>query len=155
MSTVLVAISTWLHALATIVMIGYFVFTSLIYLPVFERQMQANALRHLLEQISAQLRPFFGGSLLVFLVTGTHLMVINKNYLGLGHFFDNPWSLVMIIKHLLVFVFLALSIFSERAFLGQISDAKPEALKQFRLTLNINTILGVMILLLTSLAQAF
>ena len=45
MSTIFIAISTWLHVLATIVMIGYFVFTSLIYLPVFERQMQANALR--------------------------------------------------------------------------------------------------------------
>lgn len=154
MSTNLVALSTWLHALATIVMIGYFVFASLIYLPVFERQMQANALRDLLEKVSARLRPFFGGSLLIFLVTGTHLMLINKNYLGLGNFFANPWSILMVSKHVLVLAFLALAIFSERAFLGQISDKKPEALRQFRWALNINMILGVMILLLTSIAQA-
>ena len=84
MSTILIAFSTWLHTLATIVMIGYFLFTSLIYLPVFERQMQADALRDLLEQVSARLRPFFGGSLLIFIVTGTYLMLINQNYLGLG-----------------------------------------------------------------------
>jgi uncharacterized membrane protein len=132
MSTYLVAFSNWLHVLATIVMIGYFLFTSLIYLPVFERQMQANALRDLLEQVSARLRPFFGGSLLIFLVTGTHLMLINQNYLGLGDFFGNPWSVLIVIKHVLVLVFLALAIFSERAFLGQISDQKLEALKQFR-----------------------
>jgi hypothetical protein len=42
MSTFLVALSTWLHVLATIVMIGHYLFLSLIYLPVFERQMQAN-----------------------------------------------------------------------------------------------------------------
>lgn len=89
MTTFLVALSTWLHTLATIVMIGYFVFASLIYLPIFERQMQANALRDLLERIFARLRPFFGGSLLIFLVTGTYLMLINVNYLGLGHFFGN------------------------------------------------------------------
>ena len=59
MSQILIALSTWLHALATIVMIGYFIFTSLIYLPVFERQIQVNALRPLLEQISARLKPFF------------------------------------------------------------------------------------------------
>jgi hypothetical protein len=47
-------LSTWLHTLATIVMIGYYVFTSLIYLPVFERQMQANALREILEQVSSR-----------------------------------------------------------------------------------------------------
>jgi uncharacterized membrane protein len=154
MSTFFVSLSTWLHALATIVFVGYYLFTSLIYLPVFESQMRANALRHLLEQVSARLRPFFGGSLLIFLITGTHLMLINKNYLGLGNFFANPWSVLMIIKHVLVLAFLGLAIFSERAFLGKISDEKPEALKQFRRALNINTILGVVILLLTSIAQA-
>lgn len=153
MSTIFIAISTWLHVLATIVMIGYFGFTSLIYLPVFEQHMQANALRDLLEQVSARLRPFFGGSLLIFLVTGTHLMLINKNYLGLGNFFGNPWSVLIVIKHVLIVAFLALAIFSERSFLGQISDQKPEALKQFRWAMNFNTVLGVVILLLTSIAQ--
>ena len=153
MSTILMALSTWLHALATIVMIGYFVFTSLIYLPVFERQMQANTLRDLLEKVSARLRPLFGGSLLIFLVTGTHLMLINENYLGLGKFFSNSWSVLMVIKHVLVVAFLALAVFSERAYLAKISDQKPEALKRFRLALNINTILGAVILLLTSIVQ--
>lgn len=36
----------------------------------------------------------------------------------------------------------------------QFSDQKPEALKQFRWALNINTLLGLVILLLTSIAQA-
>ena len=154
MSPFLIALSTWLHTLATIVWIGYYVFTALIYLPVFEHRMQADALRDLLEGVSARLRPFFGGALLVFLVTGTHLMLINKNYLGLGNFFGNPWSVLIVIKHVLVLVFLALAVFSERAYLGQISDRKPEALKQFRWALNINMVLGVVILLLTSIAQA-
>lgn len=154
MSTFLVALSTWFHTLATIVFIGYYLFTGLIYLPVLERQMQANALRNLLEQISARLRPFFGGSLLIFLVTGTHLTLINDNYLGLGDFFANPWSILIVIKHVLVLAFVALAVFSERAFLGQISDQKPEALRQFRWAVNINVILGVLILLLTAIAQA-
>ena len=154
MSTFLVALSTWLHTLATIVMVGYFVYTGLIYLPVFERQMKADALRNLLEQISSRLRLFFGGSLLIFLVTGTHLMLINEDYLGLGDFFANPWSVLIVIKHVLVLVFLALAVISERAFLGKISDEKPEALMMFRWALNINTILGMVILLLTSIAQA-
>jgi uncharacterized membrane protein len=154
MSTFLVPLSTWLHTLATIVMIGYFVFTSLIYLPVFERKMQANALRELLEQVSARLKPFFGGALLIFLITGTHLMLINENYLGLGNFFGNPWSVLIVIKHVLVLAFLALAVYSERAFLGQISDQKPEALKKFRWAVNIDTVLGALIILLTSIAQA-
>ena len=153
MSTFLIALSIWLHNLATIVMVGYFVFTSLIYLPVFERRMQASALRELLEQISARLRPFFGGSLLIFIVTGTYLMLINEDYLGLGNFFGNLWSVLIVIKHVLVLAFLALAVYSERAYLAQISDQKPEALKKFRWALNINTVLGMGILLLTSIAQ--
>lgn len=154
MTDYLVALSTWLHALATIVMIGYFGFLCLIYLPIFERQLEANALRDLLEKVSSRLRPFFGGSLLIFLVTGTHLMLINKNYLGLGKFFSNPWSVLMVIKHVLVVAFLALAIFSERAYMAKISDQNPGALKRFRLALNINTIIGAVIILLTSIVQA-
>jgi uncharacterized membrane protein len=154
MPTFLVALSSWLHVLATIMMVGYYLFTGLIFLPVIERQLPAIALRDLLEQISARLRPFFGVALLIFLVTGTYLMLINKNYLGLGHFFANPWSALIVIKHGLVLAFLALAFFSERAFLGQISDQKPEALKHFRWALYINMVLGVTIILLTSIAQA-
>jgi len=154
MSVFLVALSTWLHTLATIVMIGYYVFTGLIYLPIFERQMQANALRELLEEVSGRLRPYFGSSLLIFIVTGTYLMIINEGYLGLGNFFGNAWSVLIIVKHVIVLVFIALAVYSERAIMGKISEAQPQALKQFRLSLGVNTALGIMILLLTTAAQS-
>jgi uncharacterized membrane protein len=155
MTTFFVALSLWLHALATIVMIGHYLFTSLIYLPVFENRMQADALREILEQLSARLRPFIGGSLLVFLVTGTYLMLINGNYLGVGNFFVNSWSTLIVIKHGLVIAFLAVAILSERMFMGKIGDEQPEALSRFRWSLHINLILGSIILLLTAIAQAY
>ena len=154
MAPLLVALSTGLHVLATVVFVGYYLFTGLIYLPVLERSLNADALRELLELVSARLRPFFGGSLLTFLVTGTHLMLINQNYQGLGNFFANPWSVLIVIKHAVVLAFLAIAVLSERAFMGQISDRKPEALKQFRWATNANTVLGVVIVLMTSAAQA-
>ena len=154
MSTLLIALSTWLHMLATIVMVGYFPFAGLIYLPVFQRRMPANALRELLEQVSTRFQPFFGGALLIFLVTGTHLMLMDQNYLGLGNFFGNPWSVLIVTKHVLVLAFLALAIFSERAFLKHFSDENPAALKKFRWALHANTVLGMVIILLTSIAQA-
>jgi uncharacterized membrane protein len=154
MSSILIVLSTWLHTLATIIMVGYYIFTGLIFLPVLERQMPANTLRDLLEQVSARLRPYFGGALLIFLVTGTYLMMINEEYLGLGHFFANPWSSLIVIKHFVVLVFLALAFYSERAFLAKIGDQNPRALKQFRQALNINTALGMLIILMTSIAQA-
>ncbi len=153
MSDLLVALSTWLHVLATIVFVGYYLFTGLIYVPVLERCMGANALRDLLEQVSARLRPLFGGSLLVFLISGTHLMLINQNYAGLGNFFANPWSIWIVIKHVVVLAFLVLAVSSERILLPQISDQKPEVLRRFRGALNANTVLGVAILLMTAIAQ--
>ena len=153
MSNILVATSVWLHALATIIMIGYYIFTSLIYMPVLERQTPPSALRDLLERVSARLRPYFGSSLLIFLITGTHLMLINENYLGLGNFLGNPWSILIVIKHVLVTTFLALAVYSERVYLAQISNEKPAALRQFRRALTINTIQGAVIILLTSIAQ--
>lgn len=93
--------------------------------------MQVNRLRDLLEQVSIRLRPYFGGALLIFLVTGTYLMVISQSYLGLGNFFGNPWSVLIVLKHVVVLAFLVMAVFSERAFLKQISDKKPQALKQF------------------------
>jgi uncharacterized membrane protein len=154
MSNILVALSTWLHALATIVMVGYFLFTSQIFLPVLERRMQANTLRELLEQVSARLRPFFGGSLLIFLITGTHLMLVNESYMGLGDFFANTWSVLIIVKHVLILLFLALAVISERVYLAKISDGNPAALRQYRHVLNIDLVLGLVILLFTALAQA-
>jgi uncharacterized membrane protein len=154
MTVPIIALSTWLHTLATIVMIGHYVFTSLVYLPTFERRFQAAELRELLESSSSRLRPYFGGSLLIFIITGTHLMMINKSYLGLGDFFGNSWSTWIVIKHVIVLVFIALAIISERLFLGQISDEKPQALKQFRFALGTNLVLGMVILLFTAIAQA-
>jgi len=154
MSFILVAFSTWLHTLATIIMIGYFAFASLIYLPVLERRFQAQALRELLAQVSARLRPWFGGALLAFLVTGTYLMLVNPDYLGLGRFFANPWSLLIVIKHVLVLAFLVLAVVPERAYLRQAGEGDPEALRRYRLALNLDLVLGAAILLLTAFAQA-
>jgi uncharacterized membrane protein len=154
MTTFFIAMSTWLHTLATIVMIGYFVFISLIFLPVLEKHLQGEALKGLLEQVSGRLRPYFGLSLLLFIVTGTYLMLSNEQYQGLGHFFSNPWSGLMVIKHFIVLIFLVLAVVSERAYLKRAGEARPEALKSFRRALNINMLLGMLILLLTSIAQA-
>jgi uncharacterized membrane protein len=154
MSAFLVALSTWLHTLATVVFIGHYLFMSQVYLPIFEHQTQGDALRELLEKASNRLRPYFGSSLLIFLVTGIYLMMINEEYLGWGRFFGNAWSALIVIKHLILLVFFALAIYSERVIMGKISDKQPQAVRQFRLTLSMNTFLGMLIILLTTIAQA-
>ena len=154
MTAFVIALSIWLHTLATVVFVGHYLFMSLVYLPIFERQAQGNALRRILEEVSGRLRPYFGLALLIFIVTGTYLMMINEDYLGLGDFFGNAWSILIVVKHVIVLAFLGIAIYSERVILGKISDAQPQALKQFRLSLGVNTALGILILLLTTAAQS-
>ena len=81
-------------------------------------------------------------------------MMINEEYLGLGQFFGNAWSALIVSKHLILLVFFALAIYAERVILAKISDKQPQAVRQFRLTLSINTFLGMLIILLTTIAQA-
>ena len=53
MTCLFVGLSTWLHVLAAIVMISYFIFTGLIFLPVLERQLRADTVRCILLPTSA------------------------------------------------------------------------------------------------------
>ncbi len=153
MSTFWLGLSTWLHTLATVIMIGHYVLLSLVYLPAFESQIQGVALGKLFEAISARMRPFFGGSLLIFIVTGVYLMFVNENYLGFGDF-GNLWGILIVVKHVLAIAFIAFGIYSERAFVERLGEAKPEALNRLRLALGTMAALGVAVLLLTAIAQA-
>jgi len=92
--------------------------------------------------------------LLVLLLTGFHLMLVNESYEGLGRFFANPWSILIVVKHVLVLTLLGLAAYVERAYLPRISEVQSEAPRRFRWALTINLIQGAVILLLTSIAQA-
>jgi uncharacterized membrane protein len=153
MSNYWIALSTWLHTLATVVMVGHYALTSLVYLPIYERQIEGVALSNLFNAISLRLRPFIGASLLIFIVTGIHLMLGSEKYLGLGNF-GNLWGALIVIKHVVVIAFIGLGIFTERALVSQLSKERPESLNQLRLALNAMTILGAGVLLLTAIAQS-
>ena len=86
MSQILIALSVWLHALGTVVLIGHYLLLSVIYLPVLQRTTE-----RLLSEISKRSRPWMYASLLIFMVTGIYLMFADPNYLGFGNF-GNVWG---------------------------------------------------------------
>jgi len=104
MSQFLFSMSTWLHALATVIMIGHYLLLSLIYLPVIAKE---NGGGVILSAISKRSRVWMYASLAVFAVTGTHVTFVDSNYLGLGDF-GNFWSILMLVKHLLIMAMIAL-----------------------------------------------
>jgi|SRR5215208_1839119 len=151
MSQILIALSVWLHALATVVLIGHYLLLSLIYLPVLVKNNGT-----ILSEISKRSRPWLYVSLLLFAITGTYMMLIDPGYLGFMNF-GNFWGIVMMVKHVLVFVMIALGFwFNAILRVGPMlssNNSAELAMSRFRLYSNLMAICGVLVLLLTALAQ--
>jgi len=151
MSQLMIALSVWLHALATVVLIGHYLLLSFIYLPVLEKNGGT-----FLSEISKRSRFWLYASLVVFLLTGTYLMLIDTGYLGFMDF-GNFWGIVMLLKHILILGMIGLG-FWYNAFLrvGQMMASNNSAelgIRRFRTYSNLMAIAGILVLLLTALAQ--
>src|SRR5512133_1256583 len=148
MSQVLISLSYWLHAIATVIFIGHFVLLALIYLPVLAKSGNEVAL----SEISKRSRPWMYISLIIFLVTGIYLMIIDPNYLGVGNF-SNGWAIAMLVKHILVIVMLGLGFWYNAIMrVGPLisSNNPAQAIARFRTYVNAMAICGVFVLLLTA-----
>jgi uncharacterized membrane protein len=151
MSQILIALSVWLHAVATVILIGHYLLLAVIYLPVLEKNGGT-----FLSEISKRSRSWMYISLGIFIVTGTYLMLIDPGYLGFMNF-GNLWGILMLVKHVLVFGMIAVG-FWFNAFLrvGPMMASNNNAdlgIRRFRMYSNLMAISGVLVLLLTALAQ--
>ena len=153
MSQILFSLSTWLHALATIIMIGHYLLLSLIHLPVLAKE---NGGGVILSAISKRSRVWIYVSLGIFAVTGTHLTFVDSNYLGLGDF-GNLWSILMLVKHLLIMVMIALGFWYNAVLrvgpMMSSNNGAEQAIARFGLYSKLMAGCGVLVLLLTALAQ--
>ncbi len=149
MTQFLISISTWLHAVATVVFIGHFVLLAGIYIPALSKNGPA------LGEVSKRSRPWMYTSLLVFAITGTHLMMIDSGYLGFMDF-GNFWGVVMLVKHILVFAMIGMGFwFNAIMRVGPMmnSNYPEQAIGNFKKYVNAMAVCGVLVLLLTALAQ--
>jgi len=150
MTPILIALSYWLHALATVIFIGHFVLLAVMYLPALADTPAA------LSAISKRSRIWMYASLLVFTITGVYLMFVDPNYLGIGKF-DNFWSVMMLIKHLLIVGMVGMGFwFNTSMRVGPLMSSnmgEVQAVARFRWYVNAMAICGVLVLLLTALAQ--
>jgi len=149
MTQFLISISTWLHALATVVFIGHFVLLAGIYIPALSKNGPA------LSEVSKHSRPWMYASLIVFAITGTYLTFVDPNYMGIGNF-GNLWAVMMLAKHILIVVMIGMGFwFNAIMRVGpMMSSNNPEqAVARFRNYVNVMAVCGVLVLLLTAIAQ--
>ena len=151
MSQIFIALSVWLHALATVLLIGHYLLLAVIYLPVLEKNGGT-----FLSEISKRSRSWMYISLVIFMLTGVYLTFVDPNYLGVGNF-GNFWSVMMLVKHLLIVGMIGLGFwFNAILRVGPMMSSNNNAelgIRRFRTYSNWMAILGVGILLLTALAQ--
>ena len=150
MTPILISLSYWLHALATVVFIGHFVLLAGLYLPILSKDGPA------LSGISKRSRSWLYASLVIFMLTGIYLTIVDPNYQGIGNF-GNFWAVMMLIKHILIVAMIALGFFYNAILrVGPLmSSNNPErAIARFRSYVNMMAICGILVLLLTALAQA-
>jgi uncharacterized membrane protein len=155
MNATLTALSLWLHSLAMIVFIGHYLLLALIYLPAM-RQNPLDVAGPILSGFSRQSRSWMYISLALFFLTGIYLMFVDPNYMGVGKF-GNTWAVMMLIKHLLVLVMLGAgfwfnAIWRVGPMMSSHSGAE-QGYARFKLYVNIMAISGVLVLLLTVVAQ--
>ncbi len=153
MSQILFSLSTWLHAVATVVMIGHYLLVVLIYLPVLEKE---NSGGLILSAISKRSRVWMYLSMVVFAVTGTYMTVADSNYLGIGNF-GNIWGVLMLIKHLLIVGMIVMGFwFNAIMRVGSMmssNNGAGQAIARFGLYSKLMAASGLLVLLLTAIAQ--
>ncbi len=154
---VLIVASNWLHAVATVLLLGHYALLSLIYLPALNQRLGVAATRTVVEQVSARITPWVLGSLGVFVVTGIYLMLASPHYLGVGKFV-NAWSILMLIKHVLVLVLIGLGSYLNVIVRGWAQPSATEAtradgLSRLQGVVNAMMVSGAVILLPTAAAQ--
>ena len=153
MSQILYSISTWFHAVATVVMIGHYLLMAVIYLPILEKENSGGAI---LSAISKRSRVWMYLSLVIFAITGTYMTMADSNYMGIGNF-GNFWGVMMLIKHLLIVGMIVMGFwFNAIMRVGPLmgsNNGASKAIARFGLYSKLMAGSGLLVLLLTALAQ--
>jgi uncharacterized membrane protein len=150
-------VATWLHLIATVTLLGYFVMLALLVLPVLRR---LESSREFVESVAALERralPLMITSLGVFLATGVYLMGNDPRYGGVGSI-GSTWATVLLAKHLVVLAMVGLGLYFDALVVraARAPEGIDQAAQMTGITRAANgmAILAAVILLLTAVAQA-
>ena len=159
------ALTYWLHLLATVTWIGSLAGISFLVLPAMRRALNPETQLIFIEAMQKRLEPIAWFSMSLLVLTGLFQMSVNPHYDGFLSI-STQWSLAILTKHLLGIVMVVVSAIQTWEVIPAIrraivrskkSDnaAELEALRRREvLLLRINFGLSILILLATSFARA-
>ena len=96
-------------------------------------------------------------SLVLFVITGTYLLVVDPSYAGLGNLFASTWTTLMAVKHVVVIALVAVAVVMDRLISRlptcRTGSDEAECIRRVRWSAEAATALGAVIVLLTAAAQ--
>lgn len=157
------AVTYWLHLLATVAWIGAIIATSILFLPAASKALKPVDHLALIEAMQKRLEPIAWFSMSLLFLTGLFQMSVNPHYDGFVSV-STQWSTAILVKHILgIFMVVASAIQtwevipSIRRLLLKKDKANEEQVIQLQKRetrlLRINFVLSILILLATSFAR--
>jgi uncharacterized membrane protein len=144
------------HTLAFIVALGYYGILARVVLPAMGRTLDGPRLADALLAIDGRSMPLLLIAVVLFVATGSLLLVTDPSYQGLGAI-RSTWATLMLLKHILVAILVALGV-AVHLLVGSVADAtddtsRASALRRLRLSAEAATGVGALTVLLTVAAQ--
>lgn len=159
------ALTFWLHLLATVTWVGSLAGVSFLVLPAMQRSLDPETQLVFIEAMQKRLEPIAWFSMSLLLVTGLFQMSVNPHYDGFLST-STQWSLAILTKHLLGILMVVVSAIQtwevipaiRRAIMKSKKSKNTEELDVLRrreiLLLRMNFGLSILILLATAFARA-
>jgi uncharacterized membrane protein len=146
-----------LHTLAMMIVLGYYGILGRVILPALRRTLAGPELGASLAAVERRAFLLVGLAVVIFTATGSYLLVVDDGYAGLGNFFASTWTTLMLVKHGLVILMVGLGIGIHRL-VGGVADAPSEVARETALGLlglaaESMTVMGAIVVLLTTIAQ--
>ncbi len=153
----LLLLALWLHTIALVIAVGYYGVLGRIIVPALTRSLHGSDLAESLAAIERRALPLVLLAVVLFVITGSYLLVVNPDYTGLGHFFDTSWATLMLVKHGVVIVLVCVGVVIDWVARGlplTRDDAElARDVRRLHLSAEFATALGVLAILLTAAAQ--
>lgn len=159
------ALTYWLHLLATVTWVGSLAGVSILVLPAMKRSLDSETQLVFIEAMQKRLEPIAWFSMSLLLATGLFQMSVNEHYDGFLST-STQWSLAILIKHLFGIVMIVVSAIQTWEVIPSIRRAivrskksnnvdEIDALRRREvLLLRMNFGLSILILLATAFARA-
>ncbi len=97
----IIAVVAWIHLVAIVAWLGLIISSALVFLPVVEK-LDIAAKRVLLPPFHKKTVALSIIAVIILAATGIILTVTNESDAGPTHLFANPWSTLIVLKHILV-----------------------------------------------------